>query len=700
MAKRKTLLLQGNWGDRSSFSLVTERLARGLQAGFDVTVFPNNEGAAAPRFPPAPDIYLFQGFGYDLKNAPGLLNVFYLTYEYLELECKYRDLVDRLNLYFDLVVVPSPFVKRICRRSGIRVPVEVVSYGFDAAEFYPGAPPAARTARKRFCFLNLGGMFDRKGTDVLLEAYLSEFTFQDDVTLIVKARGYETAAAWAERTMRNARLERRGAPAVTIVHQDLPSISGYYTAADCGVFPHRGEGFGLPILECIACGTPVIVTGGTGEMMYCTDQNAQFLKRKPRLWAGRRMVEPDVVSLRRALRNAYEMGPLTPQRRRAVSRTVAAFTWGRTFRDLDQALRAAEKKAKPVRKGRSELLQSVTYAFPVKGLSSWKRVAREIDSLLSGRYARYHSVPFRAGLPRTASRLTIGQSEFCLEAFLQSAREAPEAVRLLHMEGTVLEHRIAVTNLERKMCGVPLITKRPIELWRNHMECRLADTILLASSVAAKYFLRAGYSADRLRVLPWGVDLREPARIHKSGKIRFLFGGTEPFRKGIRLLFEAWSMLRPVGAELWCFTSEEILQSPRLLKHIVANPSIVIRPLLPYRDFGKILSEFDCQVLPSLEDSFSLAIGDGMGCGVPGIVSRETGVADLIVNGENGLVVGAGSVAPLAAALDSVCGNRSRLRAMGEAAFQTAQRHTWEHFGREFLALTDSLLRDGQRRNE
>ena len=38
-------------------------------------------------------------------------------------------------------------------------------------------------------------------------------------------------------------------------------MAALYAACDCLVHPYRGEGFGLPIAEAMACGLPVIVTG-------------------------------------------------------------------------------------------------------------------------------------------------------------------------------------------------------------------------------------------------------------------------------------------------------------------------------------------------------------------------------------------------------------------------------------------------------
>ncbi len=312
--------------------------------------------------------------------------------------------------------------------------------------------------------------------------------------------------------------------------------------------------------------------------------------------------------------------------------------------------------------------------------------------MLRRRWPLFFSVPYSAPLPADPTALVIGQSEFCLESFLRATALNPDVRRILHQEGTALERRIEIANRERWRCGMPPIAKRPIELWRNRMECDLADYIVVPSTVSARYFWRAGYSKERVRVLPWGIDMRDRLTRRSGGKLRFLFAGTDPFRKGIRLLLEAWNALRPSRAELWCYTSEEILQSKTLLRLVIANPSVIIRPLVPVREFQQVMREVDCQVLPSLEDSFSLVIGDGMGCGLPAIVSDETGVSDLITAGESGLIVKTGSVRQLAAAIDWCCHNTRRLREMGDASYEVARLYPWERFRHEFIALTEKSL--------
>ena len=50
-----------------------------------------------------------------------------------------------------------------------------------------------------------------------------------------------------------------------------------YAACQCLVHPYRGEGFGLPVLEAMACGLPVVVTGGGATDDFATDDHAYRL---------------------------------------------------------------------------------------------------------------------------------------------------------------------------------------------------------------------------------------------------------------------------------------------------------------------------------------------------------------------------------------------------------------------------------------
>lgn len=687
-----TVLYHGAFEQLSSFTLVNRQLAAGLRRkGWDVTVMPTDRPAPATRRLPLPDLYFFNGHPYDLTDAPGRVNVFHLPYDYARFRTSDHLLAPTLNARFDRLVVPSRFTKATCERSGVRIPIDVCPHGVEPREIHPAAPPIAWPSPKRFRFLYLGGAYERKGTDLLLRAYLEEFTARDDVSLLIKAFSYAHLQLWLEAQMTALGVGRPGVPEVVYEYGNAPSVAGYYTAAHVGVFPFRGEGFGLPILECLASGRPAIVSRGCGPLDFCREPFVRFLDARPVRRAGREELEPSLGSLRRLLRDAYHRGPISAAEQARVHASVAAFTWANAVERLDTVLRDAwatrgcrSAPRKPARRPAERRSRSrrVAHAFRETGETSWRKVNLRIHAALRRRFPGYVALaPARSADPGAADAI-VGQSGFCLETFRAARDRNSDSRLILHTGSAPIEVSLRITNAERARCGVARLEAPPIQLWRHRHESELADTIVVESSVSRDFFVRAGYPAGKLRVLPPGIDVpvRRPPRRARRRRLRFLFVGSDPFRKGVRVLFQAWARVRPTHAELICRASPELLSSRLLLRVLVARPDIVMTPFMPYREFQALSDQVDCLVLPSLEDGFAFAVSEGMGRGIPAIVSSATGVSDLIVHGENGYVVESGSVSDLAQVLARVSDERDRLPVLGEAALETARRYPWRRF--------------------
>ena len=70
---------------------------------------------------------------------------------------------------------------------------------------------------------------------------------------------------------------------------DLPLL---YNAADLFVYPSRYEGFGLPVLEAMACGTPVVTSNvaslpevaGDAALLVPPDDETQLTESMRRAW--------------------------------------------------------------------------------------------------------------------------------------------------------------------------------------------------------------------------------------------------------------------------------------------------------------------------------------------------------------------------------------------------------------------------------
>ena len=261
----------------------------------------------------------------------------------------------------DEIWTPSAFVRSCYFRAGIPAErVRVIPNGFDPARFNDrGAAMRLRT-KKRFKFLFVGGTIRRKGVDILLDAYRRTFSRSDDVCLVIKDLG--GASFYRGQTMA-ATIERfqadPGAPEVEYLDRDFDesAMAALYRAADVLVHPYRGEGFGLPILEAMACGVPVIVTGYGPALEFTRDDCAWYVEARE-VSTGRSHVgdlettepiwlaEPDVVVLGARLREAAGDRTVTSAKgKRAAERAHAAYTWEHVDALVQERLAVLAKRA-------------------------------------------------------------------------------------------------------------------------------------------------------------------------------------------------------------------------------------------------------------------------------------------------------------------------------------------------------------------
>lgn len=688
---RHSLLIHGQRARLTSFAIVGRHLERELRAlDWEVRFLAQDHHATRTPSIPLPDVYLFYGHPYDLVDAPGRVNAFLLPYDYARFVPGDRDLAARLNLMFDVVFVPSTFSADACRASGVTRPIVVCPHGVDAAVFRPGqASPGRRP--DRFEFLNLGGAYERKGTDVLLRAYTRAFSVDDPVRLVIKAFSYENCRAWADAVLDRAMRQAR-APEIVFEHGDARSVAAFYRRADVGVFPFRGEGFGLTILECLASGTPAIVTRSGGPRDFATE-GVTWIPARARRRQGREEVEPDVEALVGLMRDAVRRGTPSDAERRRIAESVQGWTWRRSAEILDGTLRrtleARSRRAgvrrTPPRRTVASADRRVAFAFHRTGSRSWQLTAHHVGRALEPRAASLTRHGWRDAPSDGTADTVVGQSGFALEAFRASLHARPEARRVLFRESGPLADVVTLVNRERARAALPPQPTRPFDLWRHRWETDLAHSILVPSEGTRRLFIESGCAPGKVRVVRPGITPAPLGRRHgRRGRPRILFSASDPFRKGALDLLEAWRRARLNGATLQIVASRDLLAASDVLAMLVRDPSIHFLPFQPQRRFLALLDAADLVVLPSLEDGFSFDVADAMARGIPAIVSDRAGVHELLTDGEDGWIVRAGQVDALAEALTRAVENPARRQATGDRARETARRWTWRRFRTAF----------------
>ncbi len=207
--------------------------------------------------------------------------------------------------------------------------VAVVPEGVDTDFFQPN-----NKQQGRFRFLMVGKWETRKFLDGLLKAFTEEFKPQENVELYLHAHNPYRPNISPKQMVEEAGFSNS---ANIILGKPCPLVAlrQLYQSADCFVLPTRSEGWGLPILESMACGVPAIVTRYSAPLDYVNEENGYLLNVAKMveahddvfnihsgLWA-----EPDISHLRHLMRTAFQNRQQLAEKGRMARLTAEQFTW-------------------------------------------------------------------------------------------------------------------------------------------------------------------------------------------------------------------------------------------------------------------------------------------------------------------------------------------------------------------------------------
>jgi glycosyltransferase involved in cell wall biosynthesis len=220
--------------------------------------------------------------------------------------------VRQANL-MDEVWVPSTFNVETFRRSGVTRPLHVIPLGIDPDHFNPDITgyPLPNT----FTFLSIFEWGERKAPEVLLRAFSDEFSAGEPVLLICRALNRDGDVNIA-RDVEGLNLNPLGGRIVFSINEVIPyhQAGALYRSADCFVLSSRGEGWGMPILEAMACGLPVIATDWSAQRDFMNHGNAYPVEverivpaeAKCPYYKGFGWAQPSYEHLRAMMRYVYE----------------------------------------------------------------------------------------------------------------------------------------------------------------------------------------------------------------------------------------------------------------------------------------------------------------------------------------------------------------------------------------------------------
>lgn len=563
------------------------------------------------------------------------------------------DWVTQINL-LDEVWVPSTFNVDTFTSAGVTVPISVVPSGVDGSAYRPGLKPLPLPGTRGCVFLSVFEWSHRKAPDVLIRAWAEAFEPDDDVTLVLRcytrARfdgdSSGSVSAMVEAELAALGLSREDVAPIVVMGRQLPasSMPHLLAAADVFVGVSRGEGWGRPLLEAMACGVPTIGTRWGGNLDFMNDDNSLLIEVEDLMpvddrmdvafYRGHRWAQPSAGHLAELLRRAAG----DPALRRSLGKRARAdverrWQWAQVGATAEARLRDLAARSS---RTTGDLHPRAGEAPP---LIRWK------GDLLAD-----HSL---ATVNRELVQRLSQSSELEFEATTIEAAHDPGYLVSLHRVGRIGQPvRRRHVSIEIRHAWPPdlsvasegrLVLIQPWEFggvpedWIGPMSTHIDETWVPSTWVRDCY-LRSGIPGDRVAVVPNGVDVdtfspdgtRLPLMTDRS--VRLLFVGGTIARKGFDLLLDTYlSVFGPdddVCLVIKPFGSDSIYQGSSMDERVRAvmsdprNPAVeLVEQRLSREEMAALYRACDVLVHPYRGEGFGLPVAEAMACGVPPLVT-------------------------------------------------------------------------------
>lgn len=166
----------------------------------------------------------------------------------------------------------------------------------------------------------------------------------------------------------------------------------------------------------------------------------------------------------------------------------------------------------------------------------------------------------------------------------------------------------------------------------------------------------------------------------EKSSLRLLYVGTWIDRKGIYYLVEAFELLarklpRIELTVAGCLSSEESVSAffaPEV------RGRVRVLPFIERSEMPALYAAHDIFVFPSLMEGMPLTLLEAMAAGMPVATTNTCGMADVVEDEVNGLLVPPADGKGLARAIERLCNSAELRKQLGQSAQETMRGYTWE----------------------
>lgn len=183
----------------------------------------------------------------------------------------------------DLVLAPTEEHKEILIANGITKPIEVLHLGVDD-DIFNDLDCHAMIKKDKFTFITSGKFEGRKNTAKIISAWIEAMQYKDARLICQTWNQFTRNPPWGNidlsafgykhdtATQKYTKFTN-GISEIVFIAPNLSAmeIKELYCSANVGIQCSSAEGWGLPLMEMMACGIPAIATDCIGQKEYLRD---------------------------------------------------------------------------------------------------------------------------------------------------------------------------------------------------------------------------------------------------------------------------------------------------------------------------------------------------------------------------------------------------------------------------------------------
>jgi glycosyltransferase involved in cell wall biosynthesis len=189
-----------------------------------------------------------------------------LAYSMLESTRIIPEWVMMMNLYFDAIIVPDPFLIDAYVNSGVTLPVFHIPLGIDIEDFLK-APLKKPKTKGPLVFGCLGNGIERKNHKMIIQAFAKALGNHENAWLYINCRS--AVPEVREEILNEINKQNCNNIRYTEICLKKDAYLKFFSSIDCLLSFSKGEGFSIQPREAMALGIPTIVTDNTAQTTIC-----------------------------------------------------------------------------------------------------------------------------------------------------------------------------------------------------------------------------------------------------------------------------------------------------------------------------------------------------------------------------------------------------------------------------------------------